>query len=341
MNIKEIAQEAGVAMSTVSLVLNNKPGVRKETRARIAKSLVANGYVIRESAAPERGNGEIRFLRFIASNHVSERNHEFFTDLLNGAERYARSHGFEFSFVNVFAEEFGEAIRQLESRECLSGTLVLASELTWEGMGALLRCPGPIVLLDCPQDYCPLNCVNTDNVGGAFAAVMELYRQGHRKIGFLRGEVEIGGMYGRFEGYHKAMKHLGLSVNPDHVICVDTIVDVAAEQMLSHLRERDAMPTAFFACNDLIAAGAIRALLQAGYRVPEDISIIGFDDIQLCSLLTPPLSTMRIDRLRMGELGVERLLALQNGRDDRLRSLMPVKPVLRSSIAPPRESRDS
>lgn len=101
MTIKEIAREAGVAMSTVSLVLNNKPGVRKETRARVAAFLVANGYTIREAAPAETGRGEIRFLRFIASNHISERNHEFFTDLLNGAERRAREQGFDFSYANV------------------------------------------------------------------------------------------------------------------------------------------------------------------------------------------------------------------------------------------------
>ena len=291
MTIKEIAREAGVAMSTVSLVLNNKPGVRKETRARVAAFLVANGYTIREAAPAETGRGEIRFLRFIASNHISERNHEFFTDLLNCAER-------------------------------------------------LLHYPGPVELLDTPLDYCPLNSINTDNVGGAFAAVQELYRQGHREIGFLRGEVEIGGMHGRYEGYCKAMQALGLTVNPSHVIRMDTIVEVAAKQMLSSLNGLDAMPTAFFACNDFIAAGAIRALLQVGYRVPEDISIIGFDDVQICSFVSPPLSTMRIDRSRMGELGVERLLALrQANKDDRLRCLMAVTPILRASIAPPRTEK--
>ena len=168
----------------------------------------------------------------------------------------------------------------------------------------------------------------------------ELYRQGHREIGFLRGEVEIGGMHGRYEGYCKAMQALGLTVNPSHVIRMDTIVEVAAKQMLSSLDGLDAMPTAFFACNDFIAAGAIRALLQVGYRVPEDISIIGFDDVQICSFVSPPLSTMRIDRSRMGELGVEHLLALrQANKDDRLRCLMAVTPILRASIAPPRTGK--
>lgn len=340
MTIKEIAREAGVAMSTVSLVLNNKPGVRKETRARVAAFLVANGYTIREAAPAETGHGEIRFLRFIASNHISERNHEFFTDLLNGAERRAREQGFDFSYANVPAGEFAAAIRALETRENLAGVLVLASELNAEGLPPLLHYPGPVVLLDTPLDYCPLNSINTDNVGGAFAAVRELYRQGHREIGFLRGEVEIGGMHGRYEGYCKAMQALGLTVNPSHVIRMDTIVEVAAKQMLSSLDGLDAMPTAFFACNDFIAAGAIRALLQVGYRVPEDISIIGFDDVQICSFVSPPLSTMRIDRSRMGELGVERLLALrQANKDDRLRCLMAVTPILRASIAPPRTEK--
>ena len=311
MTIKEIAREAGVAMSTVSLVLNNKPGVRKETRAHVAEFLIANGYTIRDSSSENTAHGEIRFLRLIASNHINERNHEFFTDLLNGAERQARQQGFDFSFANVPASEFASALHALGTRENL----------------------------DNPIEYCPLNSINTDNISGSFSAIQELYRQGHREIGFLRGEVEIGGMHERYEGYCKAMQSFGLSVNPDYVIRVDTIVDVAAKQMSTRLGRLDPMPTAFFACNDFIAAGAVRALLQAGYRIPEDISIIGFDDVQICSFVSPPLSTIRIDRFRMGELGVERLLALRQGDSDRLRCLMGVTPVLRTSIAPPRTEK--
>ncbi len=339
MTIKEIAREAGVAMSTVSLVLNNKPGVRKETRAHVAEFLIANGYTIRDSSSENTAHGEIRFLRLIASNHINERNHEFFTDLLNGAERQARQQGFDFSFANVPASEFASALHALGTRENLAGVLVLASELSTDEIPPLLHYPGPIVLLDNPIEYCPLNSINTDNISGSFSAIQELYRQGHREIGFLRGEVEIGGMHERYEGYCKAMQSFGLSVNPDYVIRVDTIVDVATKQMSTRLGRLDPMPTAFFACNDFIAAGAVRALLQAGYRIPEDISIIGFDDVQICSFVSPPLSTIRIDRFRMGELGVERLLALRQGDSDRLRCLMGVTPVLRTSIAPPRTEK--
>ena len=337
MTIKEIAREAGVAMSTVSLVLNNKPGVRQETRARVTEFLIENGYTIRKAPSEKSNCGEIRFLRFIASNHISERNHEFFTDLLNGAENSARHQGFDFSYTSVMSSDFVATLRALETRDNLAGVLVLASELSDKDLPPLLHYSKPLVLLDCPLDYCPLNCINTDNVSGAFAAVQELYRQGHREIGFLRGEVEIGGMYGRYEGYCKAMNALQLTVNPNHVIQVDTILEVATQQMLDRLHQLDSLPTAFFACNDFLAAGAIRALLQLGYRVPEDISIIGFDDVQICSFVSPPLSTMRIDRFGMGELGVERLIALQRpNRNDRLRCLMAVTPALRSSIAPPR-----
>lgn len=336
MTIKEIAREAGVAMSTVSLVLNDKPGVRKETRERITGYLLANGYRIRTHEAEDNQGGEIRFLRLIASNHINERNHEFFTDLLNGAERCARQKGYDFSFSNVTTDEIEQVMQELDGRENLAGVLMLASELKDENLPALLRYEGPLVLLDCPVEQGPINCINTDNVSGAYAAVGELYRQGHREIGFLRGEVEIGGMHSRYEGYCKAMRSLGLPIRDEHVICVDTIVDVATEQILARCKQPEQMPTAFFACNDLIGAGAVRAFQQLGYRVPEDISIIGFDDVQICSFVTPPLSTMRIDRFRMGELGVERLIALRCGKkDDKLRCLMAVTPILRGSIAPP------
>ena len=143
-----------------------------------------------------------------------------------------------------------------------------------------------------------------------------LHARGHREIGFLRAETELGGLNNRYMSFCNAMQTHGLEINPGYMLRLDPQYDVATRQMQDFLQTGPQLPTAWIAANDIIAAGAIRALQQAGYRVPEDVSIIGFDDGAICTFTVPPLTTMRINRARLGELAVDRLLALCQSPDD-------------------------
>ena len=131
------------------------------------------------------------------------------------------------------------------------------------------------------------------------------------------------------------MQTHGLEINPGYMLRLDPQYDVATQQMQDFLQTGPQLPTAWIAANDIIAAGAIRALQQAGYRVPEDVSIIGFDDGAICTFTVPPLTTMRINRARLGELAVDRLLALCQSPDDVVvKSTISVQLIERDSVLP-------
>lgn len=335
MTLKDISQMAGVATSTVSLVLNNKPGVRKDTRDRVAALLVRNGYTIRNIASDLSVNGEIKFVRFKAPEHIRERNEDFYVKILNGAEKKAREKGYNLSIVSVSSSELHQFLTTLEKQQNLVGVLFLASELSHKDASLLCNFPLPLLSLDKQLDEFNINTLATGNIAGAYEAVQFLYRLGHRKIGLLRGQIDIGGLCERSVGYRRALRDLQLPYNENYIVDIDLIFDTATKQMEAYLNSATDLPTAFFAGNDIIAAGCIRGLQKCGYRVPEDISVIGFDDGSQSPFLTPSLTTMRIHCDRMGALAVERLLEIAAGSPYIIKSSYGVTLIERESTAPP------
>lgn len=318
MTVREIAKRAGVAASTVSLVLNNKPGVRKETREKVAAMLVENGYTIRKNESKPSAHGEVRFIRYLSRTHSRERNEDFFVGVLNGAEQRAHQSGCKFGLSSATPEQLPSLLHTLQGQSDLLGVVFLASELSDEQIPYLQSFSRPIVMVDMPLqlEHHPFNGINTDNSDGVFRAVQRLYAMGHRSIGFLRGETEIGGLYSRYVAYQNAMQALGLTIHKEYVLRIDPQYEIAVREMGEYLKDHPALPTAFVGANDIIAAGCVRALQQAGYRVPEDVSIIGFDDGAMSTFISPPLTTLRINRARLGSLAVERLINLGAVPDD-------------------------
>ncbi len=134
-----------------------------------------------------------------------------------------------------------------------------------------------------------------------------LIRKGHRQIGYLRGSFRIKAFSYRSIGYRRAMSRHGLPVQPDDIITLGTTTESAYRDMITRLEENGRLPTAFFADNDVIALGAMRALQEKGYRVPQDVSIIGFDNIPFGEISSPRLTTIHVFKQEMGEIAVRRL----------------------------------
>ena len=333
MTLREISDVAGVATSTVSLVLNNKPGVRKDTRDRITKLLLQNGYTIRNTDSGD-SKGEIKFLRYIASGHISERNEDFYVRLLNGAESRARQEGYNLSIANIGMDELPSFLSQLENQHNILGVLVLASELQKKDVPLFYNFSLPLIFLDRQLDEANVNTLATSNIAGAYEAVHYLYSLGHRKIGMLRGQVDIGGIVERSVGYRRALRDLNLPYNENYIVDIDIIFNTAVKQMEEYLDAAEDLPTAFFAANDIIAAGCIRAIQDCGYRVPEDISVLGFDDGSICSFTSPPITTMRVPCDRIGAIAVERLLSIASGSQEIIKSCVSTTLIERQSTAP-------
>lgn len=337
MTVREIAQVAGVAASTVSLVLNNKPGVHPDTRARVKKILEENGYVLRKSSNYRfPSQGEIKFVRYKSTNHINERNEDFFSKLLNGAEQETRAKGLNLGIINTELSELPSLLKSFEKHASKTlGIILLASELDRKDLKYFSSFSLPIVFLDRRFDDFNVNTLSTDNIAGAYTAVEYLYKLGHQKIGLLRGQTDIGGLSARALGYQHALHDLDIQYNEHYVVDIDPLYETASAQMESYLKSASDLPTAFFAANDIIAAGCIRGLQQCGFNIPKDISVIGFDDGFMSTFVTPQLSTMHIPSERIGALAVERILQIASGAQDIIKSAIGTSLVARESTAPP------
>ena len=337
MTLREIAKIAGVAASTVSLVLNNKPGVHPDTRAHVKKILEENGYVLQKATVPSiPAHGEIKFVRYKSANHINERNEDFFSKLLNGAEQEARAKGLDLGIINIELSELPGLLKAFENQSSkIVGVIFLASELERENLDLFRTFSLPVVFLDRQLDDFNLNTISTCNIAGAYEAVKYLYDLGHRKIGLLRGQTDIGGLRERAVGYRRALRDLNITYNDDYVVDIDLLYETAAVQMAEYLKSAEDLPTAFFAGNDIIAAGCIRGLQQCGFNVPEDISVIGFDDGLMSTFVTPQLSTMHIPSEKIGAMAVDRILQIITGSKDIIKSSIGTSLIARESTAPP------
>lgn len=170
----------------------------------------------------------------------------------------------------------------------------------------------PVVLLNHRIDMERLLCVTADHFHGAVAAADYLYQQGHRRIGLLAGRFSRQVYEARFSGYSKALEAHGLPLDMQYIADLDPTLEEGQRAMSSLLALHD-RPTAVFCTNDTIAAGAVKAVLRAGLRVPEDVAVVGFDDSYISRVIEPELTTVRIDAAKMGRIAIQKLFDLIEG----------------------------
>jgi LacI family transcriptional regulator len=191
----------------------------------------------------------------------------------------------------------------------------------------------PMVVLDCYYDTLDYDCVLINNIQGAFKATDYLIRCGHKHVGYLHSSIDISNFRERADGYYKALRTHGLDTSHPFVHRISPTSQEGYQDMIRILEEKPALADAYFADNDIIAAAAMRAFQQFGYRIPEDISIIGFDDLPLCDLMHPPLSTMRVDQQELGMLAAGRLYEIMEKNDlQKLKISITASMVCRESV---------
>lgn len=205
-----------------------------------------------------------------------------------------------------------EQLASINSHAC-DGIIVLATEMCSTDVRKLENIHRPLVILDNFFPTAHYDCVSIDNVSGASQAVKHLINMGHIRIEYLHSAVDIRNFNERQCGYLAACRLLPEQEAHDaakRIVSVGAMMETALQDMRTYLSKDPSLPTAFFADNDRIAIGCCQALQQYGYRIPEDISVIGFDDTSLCLTLDPPLTTMGVQKQRMGALAVSRLVTL-------------------------------
>jgi LacI family transcriptional regulator len=337
--IRELARLSGVSVGTVSRALNGYADVRSETRERImrlAQELDYTPAAAARSLVTQRSHVIGVFMETGAGH--PDLQHPFFHEVLGGLKQCVGANGYD---LLLFASErpgngYGPHSYLKRARHhAVDGAALIGLDPEDPEVRRLTRGEVPCVGIDMDLEGEATEVVMSDNVSGAEAAVRHLHDLGHRRIATITGMLESRPGIDRLRGYRAAAQALGLAYRDEYVAYGDFYAE-SGREATARLLKLPEPPTAIFAAADMMAIGAVRAVAEAGLRVPEDISIVGFDDIQLAPHINPPLTTMRQDKLGLGAAAGNALVARIAGDPGRepLRRL-PVELVVRGSTAPP------
>lgn len=304
---KELAKKLNISAATVSMVLNQKPGISEKTRNLVMEAAKENGYDFSKRGDGTEEKGSILYVIYKKHGTVVT-DTPFFSRLTEGIEQSCKAKGYELQITYVHEnKDIGTQVQELSDKNC-QGILLLGTEMSVEYFEPFSRLKIPMVVLDTYFEELNCDSVLINNVQGAYLATNYLIEKGIEDIGYLRSSYSIGNFDERADGYYKALRHHNRPTGHPFVHRLTPSMEGAYADMTEVLLEKTPVAHAYFADNDLIAAGAMRAFKEHGYRVPEDISIIGFDDTPICDFLEPPLTTMSVPKKRLGELAVLRLI---------------------------------
>lgn len=329
---KDVAQQAGVSQATVSLVFRNKPGVSEAVRAQVLETARSMGYTIEGARGGQ--SGIIQFVVYKRHGQIVSDN-PFMEILAQGVSARAIELGYHPAISYFYRDKnCAEQINSIRSLKS-DGLLLLATEMEDADMELFSELSVPVVLLDNYSSSMRWDAVVIDNQLGVRCAIQYLIQQGHERIGYLHSSVNIHNFRERYSGYLSGCRLLperNAKEAAKRIVKIDVITEYATRSMRAYLASQPVLPSAFFADNDQIAAGCCRALREAGYRIPEDVSVIGFDDSPICLMTEPPLTTMAVSKERMGALAVSRLA-------ERMKS--PAIEHIRIAVSPELLVRDS
>jgi LacI family transcriptional regulator len=330
--IKDVAKKAKVSAATVSLVLNKNRRISSETSDRVLKAVKALDYHRSRSARDlvSRQSGNIGFV--LTDDHFS-RSEPFYTKIFLGTEFQARDSEFYVLLTTISSNyRSDDPLPRFVLEKNVEG-IVLAGKLPQSFIENLKRYNVPLMFVDYYPGEGNYPVVMSDNISGGFQATQHLIDCGHRRIAFVNGDRGHPSINERLMGYKLALEKSGMSLNSPLPLIYEASTDrvsgfSAAETILKKYPD----VTAIFACNDAMAIGILQYLKQKGLRVPKDVSLIGFDDVEADLSLDPPLTTMRVNKEEMGVQAVKQLVEIIHNRSTIPRkTLVPVELVIRGS----------
>ena len=303
--VKDIAKAAGVSPTTVSLVLNNKPGAGEMVRERILRMAKELGY----SAPKSVKVGSLCLLHIARHGHTVNRDHDvFIADYIQGLSNEAKHAGYALEIV-TFTPAPMEQVLDVALAKAADGFVVLGTELSREDVEAFRTLRKPLVFLDTYHEFLDFDFVDMNNEDSVFLILSHLHAMGHRQIGFVRAAVETRNIRLREEGFYAGLGRLGLEQDRSFVFSVDQTYHGAYDDMKAILAGRPRLPTALVCGNDIIASGCLKACSDSGIRIPDDLSIVGFDNLPLSAVVDPPLTTMQVSKAQIGRMAVQLLVS--------------------------------
>jgi LacI family transcriptional regulator len=306
--LKEIAERLNISTATVSRVLNGKPGVSAEIRQKVLD--LANEFRFTPNpAAKSLSTSKTYAIAFVIKRKLVYSDNPFYDRIMVGAEQELEKHGYHLISITVNDEQTGDSWMPpgLDPRR-LDGLIITGCELSDKVMMTLLSLGLPTVLSANTLSVMSVDAVSSDNRKGSYAATKHLILEhSHEKIAYLMGPKNWSPVSERLLGYEEAMKEQGLQ--PLITCCNDLEIKSGASSLEETLRNHPGI-SAVLASNDPMAIGALQAARKLGIKVPEDLAVIGFDDIPWSETTEPSLTTVAIQKEQIGKLTARRLLEL-------------------------------
>jgi DNA-binding LacI/PurR family transcriptional regulator len=305
--LADVARDAGVSPAAVSLAIRGEPGVSRETRDRVVETARRLGYkgVSRSSGRRAR---QVTIGLIIKAPHGDAPDiNRFYAPVMTGIEEICRIREVDLLFAAMPVDQhyYPLEVPRLVTERATDGLIVIGAHLS-HGTTALLEDGPPAILVDAYAEDVAFDSVVSDNVGGARTAVEHLIANGHREIAMVGSRPDsFPSILQRRRGYEQAIIEAELrlhDVDSNHVQ-----PEAAAAAALDYLRAHPGV-TAAFCCNDAVAVALMQAAQRAGVDIPGDLSVVGYDDIDLARFISPELTTMAVDKLGMGRLSVTLLL---------------------------------
>jgi len=315
--LRMVAEKAGVSVNTASRAINNKPDINQETKKRIFKVAQELGYVRNNTAVALRTNktGTVGVV-------IEDNRNPFYAEVLNGMEVATREKNYHIIFANTQRDykKEEEAINLLLAKR-VDGLLIAPVQDRDDDINSLVEANIPFVVVGRDFENIELDAIYNDEVKGGFLATEYLIKKGHKRIALIDGFLYKSPAKGRLEGYKKALKKYGISMD-DALVSVGDIDVKDGYERTKQMLEKNLDFTAIFAYNDMMAFGAMQAIREKGLRIPEDIGLVGYDDIPFCSLMNPALTTIRLKKQELGIESVKLLLSRINGRHKKLKKVI-------------------
>jgi LacI family transcriptional regulator len=306
--LKQVARLARVSIKTVSRVLNSGAYVSDRTRRRVTRAIGQLGYRPNVLA---RGlvTGRSRSIGLVIADIVNP----FFPPLVRAVEDVAAARGYNLILCDTDEDPVREreVISALLERQ-VDGLILCASRAPRSELVRLARDARHVVLVNRVISHPAVAAVVVNGAAGARRATTHLLDLGHRRIAYLAGPRRSYSHQNRLRGYRQALEARGLSFDP-RLVVGSTVSRAAGREAMAELLRLDQRPTAVFAFDDLMAIGALEELRAAGLHVPDDVAVVGFDDIELAAFVDPALTTVAQPKAEMGRLAANRLLDLIEG----------------------------
>lgn len=316
MNKKELAMLLDVSPSAVSIAFNGRKGISDKTRDRILKA--AELYGVKYSYRKPSASNYISFIIFKEHGQVFG-DTPFFSSVTEGVNTGITEAGYKMQMFYIYGNQnLEEKIEELCDSDC-AGIILLGTEMSNKDIELCNNIRKPIVILDSSYDGSTKDCVAINNTQGTFLATRYLIECGHTSLGYIHSNVHINNFSERYEGFCRALALAGLT-EEDVQIYVGSTSETAYRDMNHYLDQAGKLPAALVADNDIIALSCMRALKEHGYKLPEAVSIVGFDDIPAAFVSAPKLTTVRVPKQRLGAEAVNLLVR-------RIGSSEPLSPV--------------